>query len=56
MVMGLVYNIRMADLSREVRYVRRMGFLLTALTSMLLVVLAFYGWQFIRDKYSAAAR
>ena len=54
--MGLVYNIRMADLSREVRYVRRMGFLLTALTSMLLVVLAFYGWQFIRDKYFAAAR
>jgi S1-C subfamily serine protease len=45
----------MNDLSREVRYVRRMGFLLTVLTSMLLIVLAFYGWQLIRVKFFAAA-
>jgi S1-C subfamily serine protease len=41
----------MNDLSREVRYVRRMGALLTVLTAMLLVILAFYGWQFIRMNY-----
>jgi S1-C subfamily serine protease len=41
----------MSDLSREVRYVRRMGFILTVLTSMLLVVLGFYAWQLIRAKY-----
>jgi S1-C subfamily serine protease len=43
----------MTDLSREVRRVRRMGFLLTVLTSMLLIVLAFYAWQFISAKYFA---
>jgi S1-C subfamily serine protease len=50
------YNTAMADLSREVRYLRRMGFLLTVLTSMLVVVLAFYGWQFVRNRYFAAVR
>ena len=44
----------MSDLSREVRYVRRMGFILTVLTSMLLVVLGFYAWQLIRAKFFPA--
>ena len=44
----------MSDLSREVRYVRRMGFILTVLTSMLLVVLGFYAWQLIRVKFFAS--
>ena len=44
----------MSDLSREVRYVRRMGFILTVLTSILLVVLGFYAWQMIRVKFFPA--
>jgi S1-C subfamily serine protease len=45
----------MSDLSREVRHVRRMGFILTVLTSLLLVVLGFYGWQIIWARYFAPA-
>ena len=44
----------MSDLSREVRHVRRMGFILTVLTSMLLIVLGFYAWQLIRVKFFPA--
>jgi S1-C subfamily serine protease len=41
----------MADLQSEMRYVRRMGFLLTFLTSALVVVLGYYGWAAVRAKY-----
>lgn len=41
----------MTEFSREVKYVRRMGFLLTALTTMLLVVLGFYAWQMVWARY-----
>jgi hypothetical protein len=50
---GLLKGDVMSELSKEVRYVRRMGFLLTLLTSALLVVLGVYGWQYIRARYFA---
>jgi S1-C subfamily serine protease len=42
----------MTEFSREVRYVRRMGYLLTALTTMLLIVLGLYTWPLVRDYFS----
>src|SRR5438552_19015709 len=42
---------RMTEFSREVRYVRRMGYLLTALTTMLLIVLGLYAWPLIRNRF-----
>ncbi|HEY4330095.1 MAG TPA: trypsin-like peptidase domain-containing protein [Phycisphaerae bacterium] len=41
----------MTEYSREVRYVRRMGMLLTVLTVMLLIVLSFYAWPILRAKF-----
>jgi S1-C subfamily serine protease len=41
----------MSDLNQEIRRVRRLGFILTVLTSLLLVVLGYYGWQMIRVRY-----
>jgi S1-C subfamily serine protease len=48
---GLKEETAMTEFSREVRYVRRMGYLLTALTTMLLIVLGLYAWPLVRDRF-----
>jgi len=44
----------MSEYARELRYLRRMGMLLTFLTILLLVVLAFYAWPLIRGRFFPA--
>ncbi len=48
----------MSEYARELRYLRRMGILLTLLTVLLLLVLGFYAWPIVRARFfpSAAQR
>lgn len=45
----------MSEIAREIRYLRRMGIVLTILTCLLLVVLGIYAWPLIRARFFPGA-